>query len=54
MGFMPTSPELETRLSMVAVSYILVPNRVGEDDENLVLFDLSAPLWLEILAVKIR
>jgi len=54
LGFMPTSPELETPLLMVHVSYISVSNRVGLDEQNLLLFDLSAPLWPEIWAVKVR
>jgi len=32
LGFMPTSPELGTPLSILQVSYILASNRVGQDD----------------------
>ena len=45
LGFMPTSPELETPLLRVQVSYILASNRVDQGEQNLLLFDLSAPSW---------
>ena len=38
---------------MFYVSYILASNRVDQDELNLLLFDLSACLWVEIRAVKV-
>ena len=53
LSFIATSPDLGTPLLMFQVSYIRGFNRTDQDEENLILFDLSARLWPEIRAVKV-
>jgi hypothetical protein len=53
LRFMPTSPGMETPLLMFCESYVLASNRGDQDEENLLLLYLSAPLWPEIWPVKV-
>ena len=53
LGFVPTSPGLETPLLRMHGSYVLVSNRVRPGELNLLLFDLSACLWPELRAIKV-
>jgi hypothetical protein len=53
LSFMATSPDLGSPLLIFHVSYIWGFNRADQDEENLLLFDLSARLWPEIRAVKV-
>jgi len=53
LSFLATSPSLGTPLLVFQGSYIWESNKADQDDLNLLSFDLSARLWLEIRAVKV-
>ena len=53
LSFIATSHGLETPLLTFHVFYILGSSRADQDEENLLLFDLPAPPWPEIRAVKV-